>query len=115
MRAAGAPGLGSPRLPAPSSSSSSRSSRASGRSWSREAAGRPGEARGRAADSGCTARPQLQGHRGGDTELCALFLPPRLKQERELVLTQLSQGLAAELTELVVTECVRDTCSRELQ
>uniref|UniRef100_A0A8D1CP38 Germinal-center associated nuclear protein n=1 Tax=Sus scrofa TaxID=9823 RepID=A0A8D1CP38_PIG len=38
----------------------------------------------------------------------------RLKQERELVLTQLSQGLAAELTELVVTECVRDTCSREL-
>ncbi|XP_047654463.1 germinal-center associated nuclear protein isoform X3 [Phacochoerus africanus] len=39
----------------------------------------------------------------------------RLKQERELVLTQLSQGLAAELTELVVTECVRDTCSRELQ
>lgn len=31
------------------------------------------------------------------------------------MLTQLSQGLAAELTELVVTECVRDTCSRELQ
>ncbi|KAF6120263.1 minichromosome maintenance complex component 3 associated protein [Phyllostomus discolor] len=39
----------------------------------------------------------------------------RLKQERELLLTQMSQGLAAELTELVVTECVRDTCSQELK
>lgn len=39
----------------------------------------------------------------------------RLKQERELVLTQLSQGLATELTELVVTECVRETCSQELK
>ncbi|XP_039735713.1 germinal-center associated nuclear protein isoform X2 [Pteropus medius] len=37
----------------------------------------------------------------------------RLKQERELVLSQLSQGLAAELAELVVMECVRETCSRE--
>ena len=39
----------------------------------------------------------------------------RLKQERELLLTQMSQGLAAELTELVVMECVRDTCSQELK
>ncbi|XP_004632031.1 germinal-center associated nuclear protein [Octodon degus] len=39
----------------------------------------------------------------------------RLKQERELVLTQLSQGLAAELTELMVTECVWETCSQELK
>ncbi|XP_072594589.1 germinal-center associated nuclear protein [Vulpes vulpes] len=39
----------------------------------------------------------------------------RLKQERELVLSELSQGLAAELTELVVTECVRETCSQELK
>ncbi|XP_059777746.1 germinal-center associated nuclear protein isoform X2 [Balaenoptera ricei] len=39
----------------------------------------------------------------------------RLKQERELVLTQLSQDLAAELTELVVTERVRETCSQELK
>lgn len=39
----------------------------------------------------------------------------RLKRERELVLTQLSQGLATELTELVVTECVRETCSQELK
>ncbi|XP_036204202.1 germinal-center associated nuclear protein isoform X3 [Myotis myotis] len=39
----------------------------------------------------------------------------RLKQERELVLTQMSQGLAAELTELVVMECVRETCSQELK
>ncbi|XP_058588291.1 germinal-center associated nuclear protein isoform X1 [Neofelis nebulosa] len=39
----------------------------------------------------------------------------RLKQERELVLTQLSHGLATELTELVVTECVRETCSQELK
>ncbi|XP_077611507.1 germinal-center associated nuclear protein [Crocuta crocuta] len=39
----------------------------------------------------------------------------RLKQERELVLTQLSQGLATELTELVVTECVKETCSQELK
>ncbi|KAH0518202.1 Germinal-center associated nuclear protein [Microtus ochrogaster] len=39
----------------------------------------------------------------------------RLKQERELVLTQLSEGLAAELTELMVTECVRETCSQELK
>lgn len=37
----------------------------------------------------------------------------RLKQERELVLSQLSQGLAAELAELVVVEYVRETCSRE--
>lgn len=39
----------------------------------------------------------------------------RLKQERELLLTQMSQGLAAELTELVVMECVRDTCSQEFK
>ncbi|KAM9694818.1 germinal-center associated nuclear protein isoform 1-T4 [Trichechus inunguis] len=39
----------------------------------------------------------------------------RLKQERELILTQLSQGLAAELTELVVTECVRETAAQELK
>ncbi|KAK1344242.1 hypothetical protein QTO34_014807 [Cnephaeus nilssonii] len=39
----------------------------------------------------------------------------RLKQERELVLTQMSQGLAAELTELVMMECVRETCSQELK
>lgn len=39
----------------------------------------------------------------------------RLKQERELVLTQLSEGLAAELTELMVTECVWETCSQELK
>ncbi|XP_036098628.1 germinal-center associated nuclear protein isoform X1 [Molossus molossus] len=39
----------------------------------------------------------------------------RLKQERELMLTQMSQGLVAELTELVVMECVRDTCSQELK
>ncbi|XP_004429738.1 PREDICTED: germinal-center associated nuclear protein [Ceratotherium simum simum] len=39
----------------------------------------------------------------------------RLKQERELVLSELSQGLAAELTELVVVECVRETCSQELK
>ncbi|XP_014437448.1 germinal-center associated nuclear protein [Tupaia chinensis] len=39
----------------------------------------------------------------------------RLKQERELVLTQLSQGLAAELMELMVKEWVRETCSQELK
>ncbi|XP_036304113.1 germinal-center associated nuclear protein isoform X2 [Pipistrellus kuhlii] len=39
----------------------------------------------------------------------------RLKQERELLLTQMSRGLAAELTELVVIECVRETCSQELK
>ncbi|XP_012665735.1 germinal-center associated nuclear protein [Otolemur garnettii] len=39
----------------------------------------------------------------------------RLKQERELVLAQLSQGLAAELVELTVTECVRDVCAQELK
>ncbi|XP_047573634.1 germinal-center associated nuclear protein isoform X3 [Lutra lutra] len=39
----------------------------------------------------------------------------RLKRERELVLTRLSQGLATELMELVVTECVRETCSQELK
>ncbi|XP_057553938.1 germinal-center associated nuclear protein isoform X2 [Hippopotamus amphibius kiboko] len=39
----------------------------------------------------------------------------RLKQERELVLTQLGQELASELTELVLTECVRETCSQELK
>lgn len=39
----------------------------------------------------------------------------RLKQERELVLTQLSQGLAIELTELVVAEGVRETCSQEFK
>ncbi|XP_047419837.1 germinal-center associated nuclear protein isoform X3 [Sciurus carolinensis] len=39
----------------------------------------------------------------------------RLKQERELVLTHLSQSLAAELTELMVTECVWETCSQELK
>ncbi|XP_003463200.1 germinal-center associated nuclear protein isoform X2 [Cavia porcellus] len=39
----------------------------------------------------------------------------RLKQERDLVLTQLSQGLAEELTELMVTECVWETCSQELK
>uniref|UniRef100_A0A8C6RUG5 Minichromosome maintenance complex component 3 associated protein n=1 Tax=Nannospalax galili TaxID=1026970 RepID=A0A8C6RUG5_NANGA len=37
----------------------------------------------------------------------------RLKQE--LVLTQLSEGLAAELTELLVKECVWETCSQELK
>ena len=47
---------------------------------------------------------------------CALSLFSfRLKQERESVLTQLSQDLAAELTEVVVTECVRETCSQELK
>lgn len=47
---------------------------------------------------------------------CAFFsFTLRLKQERELVLTQLSHGLATELTELVVTECVRETCSQELK
>lgn len=39
----------------------------------------------------------------------------RMKQERELMLTQLSKGLAAELTELTVTECVWETCSQELK
>ncbi|XP_066115234.1 germinal-center associated nuclear protein isoform X1 [Saccopteryx bilineata] len=39
----------------------------------------------------------------------------RLKQERELMLTQMSRALAAELTELVVMECVRETCSQELK
>ncbi|XP_064135664.1 germinal-center associated nuclear protein isoform X1 [Loxodonta africana] len=39
----------------------------------------------------------------------------RLKQERELILTQLSQGLAAELTELVVTDCVSETATQELK
>ncbi|XP_028629749.1 germinal-center associated nuclear protein [Grammomys surdaster] len=39
----------------------------------------------------------------------------RLKQERELMLTQLSEGLAAELTELMVTECVWETCSQEFK
>ncbi|XP_060225310.1 germinal-center associated nuclear protein isoform X2 [Meriones unguiculatus] len=39
----------------------------------------------------------------------------RLKQERELALTQLSEGLAAELTELMVTECVWETCTQELK
>ncbi|XP_027778032.2 germinal-center associated nuclear protein isoform X1 [Marmota flaviventris] len=39
----------------------------------------------------------------------------RLQQERELVLTHLSQTLTAELTELMVTECVRETCSQELK
>lgn len=45
----------------------------------------------------------------------AVFLTLRLKQERELVLTQLSQGLAVELTELVVAEGVRETCSQEFK
>lgn len=45
----------------------------------------------------------------------AVFLTFRLKQERELVLTQLSQGLAIELTELVVAEGVRETCSQEFK
>lgn len=45
----------------------------------------------------------------------AVFLTLRLKQERELVLTQLSQGLAIELTELVVAEGVRETCSQEFK
>ncbi|MGV7383178.1 hypothetical protein PJJ89_29020, partial [Mycobacterium kansasii] len=31
------------------------------------------------------------------------------------MLTQLSKGLAAELTELTVTECVWETCSQELK
>nr|XP_036879511.1 germinal-center associated nuclear protein isoform X2 [Manis javanica] len=39
----------------------------------------------------------------------------RLKQERELALSQLSQGLATELTELVLTECVREACAGELR
>ena len=47
--------------------------------------------------------------------LCSFSFSLRLKQERELVLTQLSQDLAAELTELVVTERVRETCSQELK
>ncbi|XP_055975521.1 germinal-center associated nuclear protein [Sorex fumeus] len=37
----------------------------------------------------------------------------RMKQERELALMQLSQGLAAELMELVLRECVREACSQE--
>uniref|UniRef100_I3LCF4 Germinal-center associated nuclear protein n=1 Tax=Sus scrofa TaxID=9823 RepID=I3LCF4_PIG len=66
---------------------------------------------------GRAACPSRKPHPGPARPQLALrpLPPPRLKQERELVLTQLSQGLAAELTELVVTECVRDTCSRELQ
>ncbi|XP_004697334.1 germinal-center associated nuclear protein [Echinops telfairi] len=39
----------------------------------------------------------------------------RLRQERELLLSQLSQGLAVELTELVVTECVHETAAQELR
>ncbi|XP_006876177.1 PREDICTED: germinal-center associated nuclear protein [Chrysochloris asiatica] len=39
----------------------------------------------------------------------------RLKQERELALTQLSQGLAAELTELAVAECINETAAQELK
>lgn len=45
--------------------------------------------------------------------MCFISCARRLKQERELVLSQLSQGLAAELAELVVVEYVRETCSRE--
>lgn len=37
----------------------------------------------------------------------------RLRLEKELALTQLSQALVAELTELVLRECVRETCSQE--
>lgn len=47
--------------------------------------------------------------------LCYLSCTPRLKQERELALSQLSQGLATELTELVLTECVREACAGELR
>lgn len=47
--------------------------------------------------------------------LCSFSFSFRLKQERESALTQLSQDLAAELTEVVVTECVRETCSQELK
>uniref|UniRef100_A0A8C5NXG4 Germinal-center associated nuclear protein n=1 Tax=Jaculus jaculus TaxID=51337 RepID=A0A8C5NXG4_JACJA len=39
----------------------------------------------------------------------------RLKQERELMLTQLSQGLATELTDLTVRECVWEACAQELK
>ncbi|XP_035138910.3 germinal-center associated nuclear protein isoform X2 [Callithrix jacchus] len=39
----------------------------------------------------------------------------RLKRERELALTELSQGLAAELMEWVMMEFVRETCSQELK
>ncbi|KAL4681717.1 hypothetical protein H8959_007194 [Pygathrix nigripes] len=38
-----------------------------------------------------------------------------LKQERELVLSELSQGLAVELMEHVMMEFVRETCSQELK
>ncbi|XP_045859466.1 germinal-center associated nuclear protein isoform X2 [Meles meles] len=39
----------------------------------------------------------------------------RVKRERELALTRLSQGLAAELTELVVAECAREACCQALR
>lgn len=39
----------------------------------------------------------------------------RLKQEKDLVLSQWSQGLAAELTEVLVKEYVWETCSQELR
>ncbi|XP_017393951.1 germinal-center associated nuclear protein [Cebus imitator] len=39
----------------------------------------------------------------------------RLQRERELALTELSQGLAAELMEQVMMEFVRETCSQELK
>ncbi|XP_060054840.1 germinal-center associated nuclear protein isoform X2 [Erinaceus europaeus] len=39
----------------------------------------------------------------------------RSRRERELALTRLSQVLAAELTELVVTESVREGCTQELR
>ncbi|XP_038604886.1 germinal-center associated nuclear protein [Tachyglossus aculeatus] len=39
----------------------------------------------------------------------------RRKLERELVITQLSQALVEDLTDIVVKECVRETSSRELK
>ncbi|KAG8516569.1 Germinal-center associated nuclear protein [Galemys pyrenaicus] len=39
----------------------------------------------------------------------------RLEEERERTLAQLSQGLAAELTERVLTECVQEACAQELR
>uniref|UniRef100_A0A6I8NHV6 Germinal-center associated nuclear protein n=1 Tax=Ornithorhynchus anatinus TaxID=9258 RepID=A0A6I8NHV6_ORNAN len=39
----------------------------------------------------------------------------RRRLERELVITQLSQALVEDLTEVIVKECVRETSSRELK
>ncbi|XP_075398295.1 germinal-center associated nuclear protein isoform X2 [Tenrec ecaudatus] len=51
----------------------------------------------------------------GMSEVQAEQEQERLKQERELLLSQLSQGLAVELMEAVVTECVRETAAQELR